>query len=276
MENKTTLFIPDIHHKWGMAEKIISRVGADEVVLLGDYFDDFEDTPQMVNDTCDWLQDSLEKPNRTHLIGNHDQQYVFPYESFRCTGYAQWKHFIIRDNINPKLWEKLKWFHFVDNNRWLCCHAGLHKMNVPKEFKQYRNDRPKFVTELTNYLNHEIEEGLRAAGRGDGSWIFNAGASRGGGNRVGGITWCDYEMEFFPVMGINQIVGHTQQRYGVHWSLLGDSGRIFRHPPSEFSPTPELLDNPLQSTNIGLDYCGNMHYGIWDGKQFTIGDYKSL
>ena len=146
--NKITLIIPDLHLKWKQAEKIIASVGADEIILLGDYFDDFNDDPASVKETCEWLEASVAKPNRIHLFGNHDQHYAYPYRSFQCSGYAQWKYFIIHDSINPKLWDKVKWFHFLDN-RWLLCHGGLHELNVPPNITKFRTNRTKFVAELT-------------------------------------------------------------------------------------------------------------------------------
>lgn len=272
---KTTLIIPDLHLRWEQAEKIISKVGGDEILFLGDYFDDFDDDVHMVKDTADWLASSLVKPNRIHLFGNHDQHYAFPYRTFQCSGYAQWKYFIIRDNFDFNLWDKLKWYHFLDN-RWLCTHAGLHKLNVPKEVMTYRKDRAKFIVAISEYLDKEILKGFRAGAEGVGSWVFNAGAARWGMQRVGGITWCDYTREFNPVKGINQIVGHTPQEYGVKWTQLTEDDQILHPSLKDYSPTPEELDNPELSTNICLDVLYNTHYAIWDGKQLKLGDYNSL
>src|SRR5512137_860474 len=149
MTGKITLIIPDLHHRWHQAERIISTVGADEVLFLGDYFDDFGDNPEMVKDTAEWLESSVNKPNRIHLFGNHDQHYAFDYRTFRCSGYEQWKHFIIKDNVNPVIWKKLHWFYFLDN-RWLLTHGGLHKLNVPGDLLKHRKNRKEFI----NYLTH--------------------------------------------------------------------------------------------------------------------------
>ncbi len=274
MQN-STLIIPDLHHRWEQAEKIISRVGADEIIFLGDYFDDFNDDPTMVKDTTEWLEASVAKPNRTHLFGNHDQHYAFPYRTFQCSGYAQWKYFIIRDNINPKVWDKLKWFHFLDN-RWLLSHGGLHKLNVPGEVTKHRKDRKEFIGALTHYLDEEIRKGFQQGAKGHGSWVFNAGHARWGSQRVGGLTWCDYTAEFYPVKGINQIVGHTPQQYGVKWTRLNGDDQIFHHPFNEYTPTLEELDSNTLSANLCLDVLGNTHWAVWDGKKLEIGDYKSL
>ena len=39
--------------------------------------------------------------------------------------------------------------------------------------------------------------------------MYRAGFSRGGMLPVGGITWCDFYMDFEPFENLNQIFGHT-------------------------------------------------------------------
>jgi Calcineurin-like phosphoesterase len=269
--NKITLIIPDIHHKWHHAEKIISSVGADEIIFLGDYFDDFNDAPEMVQETADWLVSSVNKPNRIHLFGNHDIHYAYTYRNFKSSGYEQWKNFIIQDTVSQEVWNKLKYYHFLDN-RWLLTHAGLHKANVPGSILKLKTNRKEFIAELSGHLDYSIIEGFKAAANNVPHWIFCAGGSRGGRQPVGGITWCDFEREFSPIEGINQIMGHTPCRSGcAKWCFTGVDGS-----PSEFNPTVEQLDNPNASANLNLDVLGNMHYGIWDGKKFIIGNYREL
>lgn len=276
MNDKITLIIPDLHHKWQQAERIISAVGADEVLFLGDYFDDFGDDPAQVAETCDWFEASVNKPNRVHLFGNHDQHYAFVYRSFQCSGYAQWKYFIIHDTVSQDVWSKLKWYHFLDN-KWFLCHGGLHKFNLPESITKFSNDRLKFIAEISGYLDVQIREGFKCGATNQSSWVFNAGHSRGGSQRVGGITWCDFEREFFPVKGINQIVGHTPQGLGFpKWCLLDDKGKVSYSPYELYTPSVERLDNPNLSTNIDLDVHGNLHYATWDGKKLVVGNYRDL
>ena len=274
--NKITLIIPDIHHRWKQAEKIISSVGADEIVFLGDYYDDFGDDITMVKETSDWLVESVNKPNRIHLFGNHDQHYAYTYRSFQCSGYAQWKYFITYDNVPRETWDKLKWYHFLDDT-WLLSHGGLHNSHVPDNIKKLRGDRKAYIKAIDEYLQSNIIDGLRDGANGKSSWIFNAGYSRGGNQQFGGITWCDYTDEFYPLRGINQIVGHTPQGLGFpKWCMLNHKKEITHPPYHMVTPTLEQLNNSETSVNIGLDVWGNTHYGVWNGKTLTVGDYKSL
>jgi predicted phosphodiesterase len=273
---KTTLIISDLHHRWQQAEEIIATVDADEIIFLGDYFDDFNDDPAAVRETCEWFESSVSKPNRIHLFGNHDQHYAYVYRTFRCSGYAQWKYFIIHDTLPHQIWNKVKWYHFLDG-RWLLTHGGLHKDNVPGSILKLKTDRPKFIKELGNYLDYHIREGFRLGATGQNSWIFNAGAARWGNQKIGGITWCDFEKEFAPFRGINQIVGHTPQGMGFpKWCRIAEDGHTFRHPYDMFVPTLKQLDNPEMSINIDLDVWGNMHYGIWNGGKLVVRNYKDL
>ncbi len=273
--NKITLIIPDLHHRWGQAEKIISSVGADEIIFIGDYFDDFDDTPEMVRDTANWLKDSVNKPNRIHLYGNHDVSYAFSYNTMKCSGWESWKQFIVNDTLSNSTWNKLKWYHFLDE-KWLLTHAGLHSLNVPDSIKKFSNDRQKFNSELSEYLDNSVIDGFKAAATNVPHWIFNAGKARWGMQRVGGITWCDYEREFLPVEGLNQIVGHTPQRNGIRWIRKDKSGLLVTPPLEEYNPTPKELDNTKLSTNICLDVLGNTHYAVWNGKKLTVGNYRDL
>ena len=276
MKRKISLIIPDIHHRWRDAEKIISSVKSDEIIFIGDYYDDFDDTPEMVRETCEWLEGSVNKPNRIHLFGNHDVHYAFTYRSFQCTGYEQWKYFIISDMISSKVWDKLKWYHFLDN-QWLITHAGLHKFNLPESVTKFSGERIKFIDEIGKYLDHEIINGFRSGATNQSSWIFNAGYSRGGMQRVGGITWCDFEREFFPIQGINQLLGHTPQTIGTpRWCLLNNNDKVSYPLYSEFNPTVEMLNDSGLSININLDVYKNMHYGIWNGKKLVVKHYQGL
>jgi hypothetical protein len=274
MQNKVTLIVPDIHHNWRDAEKIIAAVPHDEVLFLGDYFDDFNDTPEMVRETCDWLQSSVEKPNRIHLFGNHDIHYAFAYRTFQCAGYEQWKYFIIHDTVPRSVWDKVKWFHVLDNT-WLVSHGGLHKSNLPADIRKLHEDRPKFLGAITEYLDLEIRKGFQHGANNKSFWIFNAGRGRGGMQPVGGIIWCDFETEFHPIKGLHQILGHTPQTFGFpKWCNMNEKGQVSYPPCHLFKPTD--FTNPNISFNVDVDVYRNMHYAVWDGKSLSVKSHKGL
>lgn len=267
MKNKVTLIIPDLHHRWKIAEDIIASVKHDEVIFLGDYFDDFGDDPSMVEATCDWLNSSVKKPNRIHLMGNHDIHYAFVYRSFQCSGYEQWKYFIAHDNVARETWDKLKWYHILDD-MWLLSHAGLHKANLPADIRGMHTYRSTFLKTIGNYLDVEIREAFRRAANNKNYWTLNAGYSRGGSIPYGGIIWCDYEREFVPIKGLNQIVGHTPQKT-AKWFVQQENGELNRHQVELWTPTT-ILNDVECSVNLDLDVYRKTHYGVWDGETLSV------
>ena len=275
MQNKVTLIIPDIHLRWQEAEDIIASVKHDEVIFLGDYFDDFGDNPEMVESTCDWFVASVKKPNRIHLFGNHDVHYAFPYRTFKCSGYEQWKDFIIGDNVPRDIWDKVKWYHVLDNT-WLLTHAGLHKSHVPTHLRGLTAKRDEFFGELTKFLDVELKAGFRKAANNESSWILNAGRSRGGLFNVGGITWCDYNAEFHPLTGLNQIFGHTPQRERARWCVLDEqSKKPVNRSAFVWTPDEKRFHDTEESVNIDLDVWKNTHYATWDGKFLKVAAFHT-
>jgi len=95
----------------------------DLTVFLGDYFDDFDDNQYEVNAMATWLKSNLYKEKRVFLMGNHDFHYrVLPY-SLYCSGYALWKHDIIKQILSENDWNQIRYFYSV-NNFWFS-HAGI-------------------------------------------------------------------------------------------------------------------------------------------------------
>ena len=116
----TTMIVPDIHNRVRLAEELIAKENPDNIVFLGDYFDDYGDTLEDATNTALWLKESLTKPNRVHLLGNHDLSYLNP--TFACSGFSEGKLYAIsKTKVDLS---KLKTHHWLDK-KWLCTHAGL-------------------------------------------------------------------------------------------------------------------------------------------------------
>ncbi|MEZ5303085.1 MAG: metallophosphoesterase [Verrucomicrobiales bacterium] len=119
-----TLIIPDLHHHTDEAEDVIARIPADRVVFLGDYFDNFGDTPEVAARTARWLRDSLGKADRVHLFGNHDLPYAFPRNaSLYCPGWTPEKNAAVGEVLRAHHWAQLRLLHL--DGRFALCHAGL-------------------------------------------------------------------------------------------------------------------------------------------------------
>ena len=79
--NPGKIFVcPDLHEAPNLdeVEAAIWREAPSRTVFLGDYFDQFYDTPDDAARTARWHKGSLAEPNRVHLWGNHDLAYGFP------------------------------------------------------------------------------------------------------------------------------------------------------------------------------------------------------
>lgn len=183
-----TLIIPDIHNRFYEAEGIIMKESPDKIVFLGDYFDDFGDTMECALQTAVWLKQSMEIPNRIHLLGNHDLSYMD--YTHRCAGWNESKQYVI--NKSGVDLTRLKLYTYVGD--WLCTHAGLSNefydaynhlgLNPYNFLQRYEND---------SKLRHRL---------------YQVSPFRGGRDGIAGILWCDYE-EFEDIPNVKQIFGHT-------------------------------------------------------------------
>ena len=233
-----TLVIPDIHLQWKKAEKIIAHEGADKIIFLGDYFDAFEETDNDNLITAQWLIESLGKPNRIHLMGNHDISYAIPHRSYKCSGYSVYKDYQINSVLKENDWKKLKLYTWSDG--FLMSHAGVHSYFYEKYISSEKENE-KMPSEFKAWLESICEDAMAdACKHRPAAKILQAGMSRGGNELVGGIIWCD-SREFTPIPGIDQIFGHTPG------------------PKPRFIHSGEL-NSPEYSTNLALDNYGHSNY----------------
>lgn len=189
--------ISDIHTNYLKAEMIISKEDPDLIVFLGDYFDAFGETEQDTDNTALWLKDSLQEKNRIHLIGNHDLSYMTNNSQIKCSGFSEFKKFIIDRHNIP--WDKLKTHCYVGD--YLCTHAGISKTF----FEQYKaSNLDEFIKEADDAIKNIDDANITK--------FFQVGKNRGGLDECGGIFWCDYD-EFVDIPGTKQIFGHTRSNH---------------------------------------------------------------
>ena len=101
-----TLIVPDVHTATAQVEAVIRKhgIGCERVVLVGDYFDEFHDTPADAERVAKWLIKSAQDARRVHLIGNHDLRYIggeATAEAYRCPGWSIEKYEVARP-ISPR------------------------------------------------------------------------------------------------------------------------------------------------------------------------------
>ncbi len=274
------LIIPDVHNRISLVEKIIKAVKPDLTIFLGDYFDDFYDNPDIIIDVAKWFKKSVQKKDRIHLCGNHDVHYWFKDNiRTRCSGYDHFKSIAINDIVTNQEWEKLKFFYVLDG-KWLLSHAGVHPVWInPDSFKSNSISSAKLsdVVEKLDYDSTQAMKNLYANGE---HWFTYAGFSRSSRSRsYGGLLWCDWNQEFFPIKGIHQIVGHTPQR-SIKWVVVAQGADQYGVLPmgdvsinttlgDKFLFTPTLTETT--SYNLCLDtHPGSQNYAIYENGALTI------
>ena len=253
------LILPDIHNQHERAEKVISSVGPDKTFFLGDYFDEFYDNANDVQKTAHWLKNSLQKPNRIHLMGNHDSAYRFRSRVTSCSGFTDIKSMAINNIMKFSDWNKIKWHAILDG--WLLVHAGLHPSWIPNGFVMT-------LKNIDEWLSKESEVANKMAARNESHWLFGAGFARGGSRPFGGLNWLDWNEEFTPIKGINQIVGHTPNRAPTWKYTTQDDVRIKTAP----HVVPKFRADV--SYNLCLDSFTKVGwYAIWDGEKLNVESY---
>lgn len=180
-------FVGDLHGKWEIAEDVLQKDG--HIVFVGDYVDDFTRKVGDFEKTLMIVLDAVEQGKATALYGNHELSYILP-ELHRCSGY----NVLIHDMINchmGRIKKNLKPMLVVGDNFYIT-HAGIHPL----------------VWAQKECFDQAGEFSRSVAIKNPAHWV---GKSRGGWDTVGGIWWCDFNREFEPVPGINQIFGHSSK-----------------------------------------------------------------
>jgi len=202
------IVIGDVHNHIIAAEELASRYEkTHKVLFVGDYFDDFYDNPSIAEKTAIWLKESLHKPNRIHLYGNHDLQYTTYGERkisskilklYMCSGFTPEKDIVVKNILNSEDWSKVKLHHFEYGIHFT--HAGMAREFFEHPIKGMTNETIlEAIKDIEIKFNNREQTDI----------IGGAGYCRGGCNPVGGITWNDHNQEADPVKDIIQIYGHT-------------------------------------------------------------------
>jgi hypothetical protein len=196
------LIIPDVHHRTAVADQIMAAEPADEVYFLGDYLDDFHDTPAQARSTAEWIRRQIEAGHRL-LWGNHDLPYGFLPRRHDCPGYTPEKAEAVHKVMTPDHWRALRlWYIIPDKPRpWILSHAGIERPWIGA------------AADPVSFLHTLQAEALEALYENGGSHplFYYCSAARGGPDPYSGPLWMDWG-DFRPIAGLNQIVGHTPLR----------------------------------------------------------------
>lgn len=224
--SKKYLIVPDMHQQVDAVDYLLEREEGnyDMAIFMGDYFDSFDHKTDAVK-TAQWLTRRLVacKPYIKPNLGNHDLQYFFDPKLFRCSGYQgedvrHMVHHIMRwpdnrDDETSKLYgDRRPCFKLHQKiGCWHITHAGLHPSFIPT----YVSDFDKWFERELDAARANMYAGLRHP-------FLEAGVSRGGNQKYGGILWQDWS-ELEPIPGFHQLVGHTCHPDNVRSKITADS-----------------------------------------------------
>jgi predicted MPP superfamily phosphohydrolase len=199
------LIVGDIHQKIDLVEKHIAG-WTDKIIFIGDYFDNFNDTPEQAREMADWLKDSLKKENRIHLMGNHDYYYRVPMgKSGICSGFTSQKYEIINSILDFSDWNLIKYFYhekYEDLDYWFS-HAGISS-------HWFRHPVLGISTEIVDKKVQEAQNDIEAQNY-ESNFAKRINAVdwyRGGRHPRGGLLWNHWPTAELH-KGVVQVLGHT-------------------------------------------------------------------
>jgi hypothetical protein len=265
------LIISDIHNRIQRAQSIIDSVAHDKCILLGDYFDSHSESPDDAKNTALWLREKvLSNSNIVPLIGNHDTQYIYNFNSnLRCSGFGHEKNIDINNILNESDKELFKFYHIEQG--FVFIHAGL--TNPLWKILSLNFTEKGYKTKLEFFdavLAYHVYNGIKSAKQGHDVGLFNAGWDRNGFERYGGINWVDWD-SFSPINGINQIVGHSINRV-PEILVQRKGGGISKKNVIDYYKKP--YHGEVLSVTYALDTCNN-HYMVIDGGEVNIFDFQT-
>ena len=213
------LVIPDVHHRTEWAEALIAREGGDcaSIIFTGDYFDYAGDTPEDTHRTALWLRESLRDPRRVHLLGNHDVAYfAHGWQTRDWSGWTNAKHQAFSQVFSREDFASLPLHLAVTAGSWFLSHAGVAGGRY-SEFNGYPAEALLHWAALArqNLQLHTTETRTALP------QLLGVGISRGGHQANGGLLWCDFDQDFTPLYGLNQLCGHTPERLRGQLLLRG-------------------------------------------------------
>ena len=265
------LVIPDVHQKLDKVKRIVENNKFDKLISLGDWFDNFYDSPEDSMRTAMYILDLYEElgDNFIWLMGNHDIPYLFPetYDRLTCSGNTFDKLIIIQEVFEDKLQRaRLRLAYrikYAKKKDIILSHAGVSRYHFAKHSGNISSKRVLDLCHETMGTLFRMEEDPMVEGY---LPILKAGRARRGDMPVGGITWLDWNLEFRPHPQISQIVGHTPTQ---NPQIMDGNGSAIAPDKGTLETGLEYHLAPGVSYNFNLDTHLN-HYMIIENGKITI------
>lgn len=184
----------------------------DKIIFIGDYVDSF-DLPDdtILRNLQNIIFFKKAAPERVVLLlGNHDIQYFIKGQI--CSGHRPSMHPILTHIFADKECD-FKLAHFEKGekgDKWLWTHAGVTEGWYKELRSKVFNPNHRLYEVYRDYTEEQIAELLNVAFEAREGVIFNVDPYSGGWDTWAGPLWVRPKMlNSSPLVGVNQIVGHT-------------------------------------------------------------------
>lgn len=184
------VFVGDIHGKSNLVEDALSKEG--KKIFVGDFIDSFDKSIAEHRKCFELVLAAIKASEAEAIFGNHELSYLQSHQH-RCSGFSAARRDLMQE-FGDDVWELFKPYIFLQPN-FLVSHAGL----TNQLWEKYRLSLEKLPETLENWWPDLS------------SPMHQIGYYRGGMCNVGGMFWCDFNVEFKPVPGLKQVFGHTQR-----------------------------------------------------------------
>lgn len=254
-----TIIIPDIHLSVERTDSILLKESPyDKVIYQNDIFDQFNDTPERNRNAAVWLKEKLQDPRHIFLWSNHVQSYAYDFnQNMMCSGFTREKAKLIWEVLTREDFNKLKLYYIEQG--FLFTHAGLSNALIKI---QNNNQQIETLEEIRTFLDYHYERAKLAIEAGGNHWLFAAGRDRGGTEKIGGCTWCDFYSHVptpFP-----QIFAHTPQSTPI-FMTMNDKGGM-----SKFAAKDAQVQN-FKNKRFSLDLDTHLNdYAVLEDGILTV------
>ena len=224
------LCVGDIHGKSELVNKAFDtflKGKYDQIIFHGDIADGDKKDEEIIR--CFNIIIGMKRtyPDQVViLVGNHEEQYFhLQNEFYRCSGYRESLYY----HLYPLLSENRNLFRYAYGiKNYLFTHAGVNAGWFIKHYDtiyKWSKTMGLDIVEIDQWW--QIFDGISQTK--DKPILFEVGPDRGGKAKgIGGPLWCDMSEMIYhkPVMGLHQVVGHTQQHFMRRVTAFGDKPKF--------------------------------------------------
>jgi hypothetical protein len=189
----------------------------DKIIFVGDYVDSYDKSGEVILKNLQeiiYFKKAL-GDKVVLLLGNHDIQYIVPNEI--CSGFRGEMQYDLKELFenNSHLFKIAHLEKGKDGSKWLWTHAGVTSGWYEKDLlRAMKNEKFRFADLMKEFFQEEreVDEVINKAYELQMRTLWNVDSHSGGMDVWAGPVWVrPFIMNFWPLEGYNQIMGHTPQ-----------------------------------------------------------------